>query len=414
MIAEKRKKVAILSLDPVNGGGILHSLLGLHRFCQERFETTVFFPDFSKQLSASFSSLKFSSQVKKEKVLGMDCVRVGTKFAFWEPGHYAFVRDQWAKLLQPYDFFFVSSGTPIAAHPLVLLDKKFILWVATPFSEDRAERLKTLPWWQRVLSWLTTSSMQKIEQKVLQQAAAILPMSHYAQDRFVQIVGQKKKMSVVGFPLSSHCFSQKRLDLSKTVVAIGRFTDPRKNLKMLLEVWENLSPKSPNAQLFVIGSVPESVANDSKLSKQGIKFFGTVSGPEKVRIVKEANFALITSQQEGLGIVGLEAMAQGLPVISTDCGGVSDYVKEGKTGFFVPQGDAVAMAKRCQYLLQNPHLCWQMGQAAQAFVQERFSQEAVHADFEKAVEQAYGYRFDASLSCTADHDEKSAGRVELG
>lgn len=71
-----------------------------------------------------------------------------------------------------------------------------------------------------------------------------------------------------------------------------------------------------------------------------------------------ADVIAIPSRQEGLTTVGLEAMACGMPVVSTRCGGPEEYVKDGETGCFVDLGDVEALAGKLQGPLtstEDPH-----------------------------------------------------------
>ncbi|MEO0373582.1 MAG: glycosyltransferase [Cyanobacteria bacterium P01_A01_bin.17] len=68
-----------------------------------------------------------------------------------------------------------------------------------------------------------------------------------------------------------------------------------------------------------------------------------------------------------------EAMALGIPVISTEHGGIPELVKEGVSGFLVPERDATALAERLRYLCDHPHQWPQMGKAGRAFVKENYS-----------------------------------------
>jgi len=74
-------------------------------------------------------------------------------------------------------------------------------------------------------------------------------------------------------------------------------------------------------------------------------------------------------------MVILEAMASGLPIISTDCGGPATAVIPGENGLLTPVGNAQALAEAMQTLWEQPELRRRMGQAARQRVEERFSIE---------------------------------------
>lgn len=80
---------------------------------------------------------------------------------------------------------------------------------------------------------------------------------------------------------------------------------------------------------------------------------------------------------ELLGLVLLEGMATGTPVVCSDVGGMPEVVRDGVTGFVVPPGDAPALRERLERLLADPDLARRLGEAGRADVRERFTWGAV-------------------------------------
>jgi glycosyltransferase involved in cell wall biosynthesis len=78
---------------------------------------------------------------------------------------------------------------------------------------------------------------------------------------------------------------------------------------------------------------------------------------------------------EAAGIVLIEAMASGCPVVCTDAGGPAEYVQNGTTGFVVPVRDAESMAAKIGWLLDHPSAREQFGRAARNLAMNRFGRE---------------------------------------
>jgi glycosyltransferase involved in cell wall biosynthesis len=76
---------------------------------------------------------------------------------------------------------------------------------------------------------------------------------------------------------------------------------------------------------------------------------------------------------ELLGLVALEAMASGTPVIASHVGGLPEVVQDGVTGFLVPPGDVPALHDRLDQLLRDPALAHRLGQNSRELVLERFT-----------------------------------------
>ena len=82
---------------------------------------------------------------------------------------------------------------------------------------------------------------------------------------------------------------------------------------------------------------------------------------------------------ETLGIVGLEAMANGAPVVASDVGGVREWLVDGESGYLAPPGDAVALAERMQSIIVDGQRSLLMGQAGINMVRNKFAPES-HLD----------------------------------
>lgn len=90
---------------------------------------------------------------------------------------------------------------------------------------------------------------------------------------------------------------------------------------------------------------------------------------------------------ETLGIVGLEAMAHGVPVVASDIGGVPEWLKEGETGFRVSPKDSTAIAERIRRIVDEPDTAREMGRSALAYLHERFLPER-HLSILKGIYEA--------------------------
>ncbi len=86
-----------------------------------------------------------------------------------------------------------------------------------------------------------------------------------------------------------------------------------------------------------------------------------------------ASLVVMPSRQEGLGLVGLESMSYGVPVVAADVGGLRDVVVDGVTGLLVPPEDPVSLGNALIRLLKDGPLRERMGAAARERVQEHFS-----------------------------------------
>jgi len=94
---------------------------------------------------------------------------------------------------------------------------------------------------------------------------------------------------------------------------------------------------------------------------------------EVARRLQASHVFLLPSLEEGLPTVVLEAMASGVPVVATDCGGVSEAVSDGVEGLLVPPRDAAALAAALGRLWEDPALRQRMGEAGRHTATTRFT-----------------------------------------
>lgn len=391
----KKPKIAILTIrNTYNYGGVLSTLKVVYQFCEFYFEPHVFFLGFDPEISTSLRNLKFSSSVKPLLYFGMHCTEIGSRWAFWEPGHYRFTLPTWKKLLKDYDYFFVVSGTCIAAHPLVQLNKKFAMWIGTPYNEDRSERVKQLSGIRYLLNKLAEKRMCSIEKNIIRSSNFTWAISTYALQKFEKIAGAGVQSIVhCGYPIVSGklpTIHPQKTD--RFILAVGRFSDPRKNFGMLMRTFDRIYQKMPQIKLVIAGMKPEAekIKPFTSLASFGsVSFTGQVTSDDLKNLYSKAYLLLLTSFQEGLGIVGLEALLYGIPVIATDCGGTKDYAINDFSGYLVDIDDDKAMAERALQILSNPLLHHQVSRNCQQFVLEHFSVQQTHTHFKQGLTATY-------------------------
>lgn len=127
----------------------------------------------------------------------------------------------------------------------------------------------------------------------------------------------------------------------------------------------------------------------SGISGHTVAFPGWVDNEKLAEYYRTADVVVVASfWPEPFGIIGIEAMSQGKPVVAFDVGGISEWLSHAKTGFLVERGDVPAMAGRITQLLDDPQLCGRMGEAARASFLSRFTKEAHLNELERIFKEA--------------------------
>ena len=166
------------------------------------------------------------------------------------------------------------------------------------------------------------------------------------------------------------------------IVAVGRLI-PKKGPIFLLEAFRRVRQACPRAELFVVGEGPlmEAVSQFVRATEleDCVHLLGELPNASVRLLLGDADLFLqhsvtaLDGDQEGLPVSILEAMAEGVPVVSTHHAGIPEAVQDGETGFLVQPGDCQAMADRTVQLLLDEDLRRTMGVAAQERVKASFS-----------------------------------------
>jgi 2-deoxystreptamine N-acetyl-D-glucosaminyltransferase/2-deoxystreptamine glucosyltransferase len=119
------------------------------------------------------------------------------------------------------------------------------------------------------------------------------------------------------------------------------------------------------------------VAGDGPLRDRVPGALGFVSHDELEALYRRAAVVVCPSHREGFGVVAMEAMAHGRPVVASAVGGLLDLVVDGETGLLVPPGDIGALRAALDRLLADPDLRRRLGETGRERISERFSWDTV-------------------------------------
>jgi glycosyltransferase involved in cell wall biosynthesis len=173
------------------------------------------------------------------------------------------------------------------------------------------------------------------------------------------------------------------------MITVGRLV-ARKAVDQLVKMVSRLDNKKLN--LLIIGSGPQEnslkqLARELNIESR-IHFLGHTSEEDKFEILRMADIYVSTSQHEGFGIVYLEAMACGLPVVCYDFGGQTDFLSNDKTGYVIKLNDFDEFVSRCKRLISNPGIRKSIGEHNTKSVEDYYIErcaERYECVFEQAI-----------------------------
>jgi glycosyltransferase involved in cell wall biosynthesis len=173
--------------------------------------------------------------------------------------------------------------------------------------------------------------------------------------------------------------ARRRLGLPETapvIVCLANFT-PTKGQAVIVDAMAALTERFPGIRAVLAGDGPELAAMRERAAARGVA--GSVLFPGSFRepwdLLRAADVFVLASEIEGLPLVVLEAMSQGVPVVATDVGGMPEAVIDGVTGFLVPPRDPAALAAAITWILSDTAVALRMREAALARFEQRFTME---------------------------------------
>lgn len=173
---------------------------------------------------------------------------------------------------------------------------------------------------------------------------------------------------------------------------IARFYPHIKGHDVFIRSAYYLHQKFSDIRFIIIGGSPfgddtylrELKALVNQLELQNIIYFvGELHHKDIPRVLDSLKVLVVPSLiREGFGLVITEAMARKVPVIGSDIGGITEVIKNGKTGLLVKPGSSMELTKALSFILLNPRKAKKMGEAGRKRVEEKFTSEIMAKNYE--------------------------------
>lgn len=188
--------------------------------------------------------------------------------------------------------------------------------------------------------------------------------------------------------------NRKNLKQKITIGTVALFKK-QKNYSLFIDLCKSISLKYDKINFISIGYGPEFekmelYAKENNLDEK-LKFLGNNMDAGKI-MEKNFDIFILTSYKEGLPNVVMEAMSFGIPVVSTNVGGVKELIEHKKTGFLVPSNDLEGLVYYCSQLINSPTLRHQIGNAAIGFIKDQFSSGKMVNEFEAVFDKLFSHK----------------------
>jgi glycosyltransferase involved in cell wall biosynthesis len=305
-----------------------------------------------------------------------------------------------APLIQNSEMHLAVSGSSHVALPAALLRKQFIVWIGTLYEEEiQGKAIAGDKWAQDLLKSFAWKMLLREEETIFRRAALILTNGQHTADAVsLKHPAVAHKVRVVIYPVDTELFKP-ALTLTKNdspyLLFTARINDSRKNVGMLFKAFAQVRTRFPNLKLILTGNQPDEsvkLALRQANLEDAVEFVGYQTRENLIKLYQNAEVFVLSSSQEGLGISMLEALACGLPVVSTKCGGPESVITSGDNGILVANDNATALADGTE-LLANPARLAAMRIRCAEFARQTFSKHQVERKLLAALQTVYAEHF---------------------
>jgi D-inositol-3-phosphate glycosyltransferase len=310
-------------------------------------------------------------------VNGIRCTHIGARWCELEPQRYR-SRRVLNHVLDGADVIQIVAGSPAWGLLASGCRATSVLQVATLSKWERASRVSSegpgpAKAWRKLMSQITA----ELDMKGLRAVDKVMVENRRMYD-LVAAVRSPEDVCYAPPGVDVDLFSPLPVRNERgPILTVGRLSDPRKNIRGLLEAYARLRTRKHDLPgLWLVGQ--ELRTSDRDLARSlriddHLRVTPELSQEDLVSAYRSAGIFVLPSNEEGFGLVILEAMASGLPVVATKCGGPETIVRDGTTGYLIDVGDVEGLTAALERLIDDPLLASRFGSRGRSIAVNEYS-----------------------------------------
>jgi glycosyltransferase involved in cell wall biosynthesis len=289
--------------------------------------------------------------------------------------HIANARRMSTALRSPRSLWVVTTS---AHHgfPAVLSGRRYACWVGTGFADEDSARDPGLPVLRRFSARANAPAFRRLERAVLRNATLLFATSPASRRAAAAAAGVPlERVGLLPIAIDSDLFSAEADDAWRArmgdpvIVFVGRASDPRKNVALLVDAFAEIRRRMPRARLWLVGRPPSRTV--LRRLPDGAAVLGEVQSVPPV--LRYATLFVLPSRQEGFGVAVAEALACGVPAIVTPSGGPEDMIRESGAGRVLTGFTKEELVEEAVDVLSDPIRLMTMRRSGRAYVAREHS-----------------------------------------
>ena len=239
---------------------------------------------------------------------------------------------------------------------------------------------------------------ERLKRFVIDACSGLTVVSRAMRARLLQLGDQNTPVRVIpmGVDLEERFIPSPSSRREKSLLFVGRLVE-KKGLEYLIRALPRILERHSEVTLTIVGSGPEKASakklcEELKIQPQ-VRFLGAIPNAEMPACYQAAQVVVFPSvvardgDQEGFGLVMVEALGCECAVVATDLPAIRDIIVDGMTGLIVPEKDPEALADKILMLLENAELRSALGRDGRSFVWERYDWQNIGAQYRAFFEE---------------------------
>ena len=372
-------KICIFSLSPKIGGGVIVKTIKLIQYLvNKNHSVTWAFPQRKGEYPKYVKSFLEDVEIEVIEIKTLPYLRVLDSVDFYNQ-----IKDE-------YDIYQVVSGYCVDGMIFSKFANNFFIWSATTLRAEKfSQKLTNIRTFKELVSYLNFFIGLRLEKYAAKKAYKIFAASTSSRSNISDELNiSKDKIDILNPIIDTDYYSFSPVSSRETdepyILFMGIFSK-RKNIDLLIHSFKKLNSKNKALKLKLVGKTNgfdrhfENLIRKLKL-ENFIEIVGEVE--DNSYYYKNAICTVLTSYEEGFGMVLAESLSCGTPVISTKSGGVSDIVIDNENGFLV-NFEQNEVSKAIEELFLNKSLRETFSFKGRKHVEDNFSINSLGAKIEK-------------------------------